>query len=643
MGLLVNIDNGGTFTDVCVHSEAQVVHAKSPTTPHDLTQCFVGALTRVSRELYGAEDLSRLVRDIDYIRYSTTSGTNAVVERKGTPVALLVEKGEEGSVYGLATALQGDSLWTSMVPIAPVGITIRPGAAIDSAELTAAVNDLLAKGAQRLVVALRSAEAEARVKEELLDRYPRHLLGAVPFLLSHELVSDDDHARRVFSALLNSYLHPGMEHFLYGAENVCKQHHLASPLLIYRNDGNSARVAKTTAIKTWGSGPRGGLEGALAYARLYGASPLIAMDIGGTTTDVAVVVDGQVKLNAYGNVEAGNTSFAMPELQSFGLGGSSVMRVQGGRIVIGPESVGSVPGPACFGRGGTHATLTDALLLSGVIDGDNYLGGELKLDAERAAAAIQANIAGPLNIALADATERAIRAFEAEVAAVLLKTLAAAGQRADQAVLLAFGGGGPMIAPGIAREAGLRRIIVPQMAAVFSAYGIGFSALAHQYQTSLTGVSAADIAAARDRMSARARHDMSGEGVDPAQCRYDFALWKDTASGVVQTALDAAALQALQPSADARLVLTASYALPSFQLTADRATRQTPAPVSGSAQVLYGGSDGQRTPVVSADALAPGHHLTGPALLRSSYLTCLVDRGWSLRVSDNHDLIIEEA
>jgi N-methylhydantoinase A/oxoprolinase/acetone carboxylase beta subunit len=642
MGLLVNIDNGGTFTDVCVHSDTQVVHAKSPTTPHDLTQCFVSALTRVSRDLYGAEDLSRLVRDIDYIRYSTTSGTNAVVERKGTPVALLVEKGEEGQVYGLAKTLQGDSLWNSMMPIPPAGITVHGGNRIDAAELTTVVNDLLAKGAQRLVVALRSAEAEAQVKDGLLDRYPRHLLGSVPFLLSHELVSDSDDARRVFSALLNSYLHPGMEHFLYGAENVCKQNHLASPLLIYRNDGSSARVAKTTAIKTWGSGPRGGLEGALAYARLYGVPTLLAMDIGGTTTDVAVVADGKVRLNAYGRVEAGTTSFAMPELQSFGLGGSSIMRVEGGRLKIGPESVGSVPGPACFGRGGTHATLTDALLLAGVLDGENYLGGELRLDRDRAAAAIQKSIAEPLKLSLADATERAIRAFEAEVAAVLVQALAAAGQSASGATLLAFGGGGPMIASGIARDAGMRRIIVPQMAAVFSAYGIGFSSLAHQYLKSLAGLSAADIAAACKGMLQRARHDMSGEGVDAAKCRYDYALWTDSAAGVTQAPLDDGALTALKASDDARLVLTASYELPAFQLSSDRATRSAKAPTAGSTQVLYGTSAGDATPVVDVAALKPGHYADGPALLRSSYLTCLVDRGWSIRVSDNHDLIIEE-
>lgn len=644
MGLLVNIDNGGTFTDVCVRADSRVVRAKSATTPHDLTQCFVASLARVSRELYGEEDLSRLVRDTDYIRYSTTSGTNAVVERKGTPSALLVEKGEEGDVYGLAKALQSDSLWNSMVPIPPAGLTVRAGGRIDEAELVEVVNDLLRKGAQRLVVALRSAEAEAQVKDLLLDRYPRHLLGAVPFLLSHELVRDGDHARRVFTALLNSYLDPGMEHFLYGAENVCKQNNLASPLLIYRNDGNSARVAKTTAIKTWGSGPRGGLEGALAYARLYRIPTLITMDIGGTTTDVAVVVNNKARLNAYGRVEAGTTSFAMPELQSFGLGGSSIIRVEDGVLKVGPESVGSVPGPVCFGRGGTDVTVTDALLLAGVIDGENYLGGELKLDHNRATAAIQKNIAEPMGVPLATATERVIRSFEAEAAAALLKALAVSGQKASDATLLAFGGGGPMIASGIAREAGIRRIIVPEMAAVFSAYGVGFSSLAHQYQAELSSsLSAADVLALRENMLERARYDMYGEGVDPTKCKYDFALWKDSADGVVQTQLDDAALKKLKGSDDARLVLVASYELPSFQLVDDSVTRATEAPVVGTTQVSCIAGAEDPVPVVDLAALQAGHRAKGPALLRSNYVTCLLNHGWFMRVSDNRDMIIEEA
>lgn len=643
MGVLVNIDNGGTFTDVCVRDGDRVVHAKSPTTPHDLTQCFVGVLTRVSRALYGEEDLARFVRDIDYIRYSTTSGTNAVVERKGTPVALLVEQGEETSVYGVAEALRGDGLWAAMVPIAPAGIAVDADGGIDDQALTRVVNDLLARGAQRLVVALRSEAAEARVKDILLDRYPRHLLGAVPFLLSHELVSDPDHGRRVLSALLNSYLHPGMEHFLYGAENVCKNHYLGRPLLIYRNDGNSARVAKTTAIKTWGSGPRGGLEGTLAYASLYKERTLVAMDIGGTTTDVAVVADGRVKMNAWGHIEAATTSFAMPELQSFGLGGSSVIRVDNGALSIGPESVGSVPGPACFGRGGTAATLTDALLLAGVIDGERYLGGELRLDRKRAETAISQHIAEPLQLSIEEATQRAIRAFEARVAAVLVRAIKDAGRDPAQATLLAFGGGGPMIASGIAREAGMRRIIVPHMAAVFSAFGIGFSNLAHEYQSPLTGKSAADIAATRTAMLERAQRDMAGEGVDPGACRYAFGLWTESEGSVVEQPLADSDLANLTAPAGSRLSLTASYELPVFNLAADGGQRSATPEASGRTRVSCGTGAGEGIPVYGTDRLSPGQGVDGPALLRSDYLTCLIDKGWSLRVSDNQDLILEES
>lgn len=627
MSVLVNIDNGGTFTDVCVRRGDAVFYAKSPTTPHDLTQCFVHALSRVARDIYGDEDLARLVREIDYLRYSTTSGTNAVVERKGTPAALLVEQGEETSVYGVTKRLGDDTLWASMVPVPPAGIAVAADGSMDERELIRVVNDLLSRGARRLVVALRSDAAERRVKTLLLDRYPRHLLGAVPFLLSYELVNDSDHCRRVLSALLNSYLHPGMEHFLYGAEKICKQHHLAHPLLIYRNDGNSARVAKTTAIKTWGSGPRGGLQGAIAYAELYGERTLLAMDIGGTTTDVAVILDGGVRLNAHGRIDSTTTSFAMPQLESFGYGGSSVVRVKAGRLMIGPDSVGAVPGPACFGRGGTEPTLTDALLLAGVIDADNYLGGELRLDAARAHNAIRQHVALPLGIAVKEAVERMVRGFEADVADLLTASLVAAGRKPAEATLLAYGGGGPMIACGIAAKAGMRRVIVPQMAAVFSAFGIGFSDLAHEYRIPAGG----DIDALQESMLQRARRDMAGEGVDATACSYAFSSWIVDDEAIEQRPFSPGDAV----GGDAYLHLKASFKLPAFHLATDSGTR------TSNPQPSQRGEGG--LPIYAVDAVAPGSSVSGPALLRSNYLTCLVDPGWSLRVTDNHDLIIQGA
>jgi len=319
MGLLVNIDNGGSFTDAIATDGDRVLHVKAPTTPHDLTQCFVAVLERLALACYGEPDLARLLGDTEHLRYSTTSGTNAVVEHKGSPVGVMVLAGEEETLYGSATSLSASTLWRAMVPQPVVGLDFS-GGGLDASRLMAGVNGLISHGVARIVVALPDPRQEALVKDEVLERYPRHLLGAIPVLFSCELIRDPDHGRRLFSAVVNSYLHPGMELFLYGAERVTRQHHLRRPLLIYRNDGDSARVAKTTAIKTYGSGPRGGMAGAEAYARWYRSPLLVAMDIGGTTTDISTVVDGVATQLGHGLVgdEEIPSSFPMGDIVSIG-------------------------------------------------------------------------------------------------------------------------------------------------------------------------------------------------------------------------------------------------------------------------------------------------------------------------------------
>lgn len=638
MGLLINIDNGGTFTDVCVADSTRIFHAKSTTTPHDLTQCFVDALRKVSCDVYGGEDLGQLIRDTDYLRYSTTSGTNAIVERKGSAVALLVEAGEEDTVYGAAAGANG-SLWKSMVPTRAVGIHVGADGSVADDEVTGIVNQMLADGAQRLAIVLRSATAEQQVKDILLERFPRHLLGAIPFLVSYEVVNDPDHARRAGTAVINSYLHPGMEHFLYGAENVCKLQRMRRPLLIFRNDGNSSRVAKTTAVKTWGSGPRGGLEGTLAYARLYGAPMMLGMDIGGTTTDVSVALDGQAALRAYGDVDNVPMSFPMPALHSFGLGGSSVIRVASGRIAIGPESVGSAPGPACFGRGGTNATLTDALLLAGVLDSTGYLGGTLTLDVARAEAAIDANVGKPLGLALSAAVNATVAAFEQQTGVHLKQALADAGRSATDATLLAFGGGGPMIACGIAEAAGIRRVIVPRLAAVFSAYGIGFSNVAHEYQAPISKTT--DLDALSAELLIRARRDMYGEGFDPNECTYETSLWEAKDGVAVERPLKNGKWTFDPGANDPRLTMRAIFTLPTFKLVPDT---QLPVrrPLAGKkAEVRLGDGKTQTVDILADASLTPGDQFTGPALVRGDYLTCLVKRGWTARITSNGDYLLE--
>lgn len=638
MGILVNVDNGGTFTDVCASDGARIVHAKTATTPHDLTQCFLEGLRKASARLYGEEDLARLLRDADHLRYSTTSGTNAVVERKGAPVALLVEAGEEDALYGLGATAASD-LWRAMVPVRPVGIDIGEAGTFGAEDFTVAINSLIATNASRIVVVLRSLEVERAVKAELLARYPRHLLGAIPFTLSHELAGDDDHGRRAVTAVINSYLHPGMEHFLYGAEKGCKTYGLASPLLIFRNDGDSARVAKTTAIKTWGSGPRGGLEGAVAYASLYGVPVLVGMDVGGTTTDISVVENGSISVLAHGRVDSASISFPIPEIRSIGLGGSSVVEVSEGRIRIGPRSVGAAPGPACFGRGGTSATLTDALLLAGILDPDRYLGGELHLDPARAAAALTAHVGEALSLSAEAAAMAVLRAFEAEAGRAVRAILDGLGREPGEAALLAFGGAGPVVATGIAAAAGIARVIVPQLSSVFSAFGIGFSGLAHEYSVPMPA-GAVEARAARDEMLARARQDMFGEGVPAERCNYE-TLSRLVENGVVRDI--AWSNGSAPPGAEGAvsLVVRGSHPLATFKLSPDQDSPAGKIRSDGSRRVLVGVGDAVDVPLHRQESFLAGASGSGPAVVAGDYLTCLVEQGWKFRVSSNGDLIME--
>lgn len=638
MGILVNVDNGGTFTDVCASDGARIVHAKTATTPHDLTQCFLEGLRKASARLYGEEDLARLLRDADHLRYSTTSGTNAVVERKGAPVALLVEAGEEDALYGLGATAASD-LWRAMVPVRPVGIDIGEAGTFSAEDFTVAINSLIATNASRIVVVLRSLEVERAVKAELLARYPRHLLGAIPFTLSHELAGDDDHGRRAVTAVINSYLHPGMEHFLYGAEKGCKTYGLASPLLIFRNDGDSARVAKTTAIKTWGSGPRGGLEGAVAYASLYGVPVLVGMDVGGTTTDISVVENGSISVLAHGRVDSASISFPIPEIRSIGLGGSSVVEVSEGRIRIGPRSVGAAPGPACFGRGGTSATLTDALLLAGILDPDRYLGGELHLDPARAAAALTAHVGEALSLSAEAAAMAVLRAFEAEAGRAVRAILDGLGREPGEAALLAFGGAGPVVATGIAAAAGIARVIVPQLSSVFSAFGIGFSGLAHEYSVPMPA-GAVEARAARDEMLARARQDMFGEGVPAERCNYE-TLSRLVENGVVRDI--AWSNGSAPPGAEGAvsLVVRGSHPLATFKLSPDQDSPAGKIRSDGTRRVLVGVGDAVDVPLHRQESFLAGASGSGPAVVAGDYLTCLVEQGWKFRVSSNGDLIME--
>jgi len=455
MNKLINIDNGGTLTDICVIDGDRIVHTKTITTPYDLSKCFIDGLKKASQELFGEENLVALLKDTAHIRYSTTQGTNALVEKKGQRLGLVTDRATDIQLFRRTP--KEDEMFAALVGDRFGHIDMDKDGGVNAAAIVEIVNRLTADGAQRIVVSFSGEdcdEREARFGHKLLRLFPRHLLGAVPILYASSLSSDSDMVRRTWTALNNAFLHPAMERFLYHAENLLRPYRMRKPLLIYRNDGFSGRVAKTTALRTYSSGPRGGMEGALAYAQHYGFKRLVSFDVGGTTTDIGLVENSGIKSLARGDIEGVACSFPLCDIVSIGVGGGSIFRVKEGRITVGPDSVGGAPGPACFGLGGQQATITDALLLMGLIDPATYFGGKMKLDAARATAVIEEKIAAPLGIDVPAAVHAMYKAWIDAIA----RGIEAFTEITADMVLMAFGGGGPMAALATAQALGLSKI-----------------------------------------------------------------------------------------------------------------------------------------------------------------------------------------
>jgi len=628
--MLVSIDNGGTLTDACVIYGTKVFHAKTLTTPHDLTKCFVEVLREASRKIYGEAKLATLLEEVDYIRYSTTQGTNAVVQRVGPRLGLIVAKSSD--VKNLIRNNDEQELFEAIVGDRIGSIDLDLDGEPFESSITQAVNDLISRGTNRIVVSLGGDNLvadEARTKRVTLLRYPRHLLGAVPILYSHQLSDDHDSARRTWSSLLNSFLHPAMERFLYNAENVLREHRTKNPLLIFGNDGTSSRVAKCIALKTWGSGPRGGMEGTKAIALHYGRKAVVAMDIGGTTTDIGLVENATIKERRWGLLESIGISFPLSDVESFGAGGSSVFRVEKGQIAIGPESVGSTPGPACFGRGGRQATITDAYLLLGVLDADSYFGGNLKLDAARAQAAIEENVAKPLGVSLEEALKKMESAYESRIAGAIKPHL----KDAAGTTLLAFGGAGPISAGGVAEQLGIKEIIVPRLAAVFSAFGIGFSDIAHVYDGALAEVSSKGLGNTLNTLMTRVRRDMFAEGFDISECSVESAI-NYTRKGVeashrlTDTSLPSGIAAADHPRAEVR----ATKRIPHFSMKSLDGKEHSAAKPGGKRGALQ---------LYRLEDMQSGDYGVGPAIIEEEYFTCQVPKDWQFAINNNHDIVLQ--
>ena len=392
------------------------------------------------------------------------------------------------------------------------------------------------------------------------------------------------------------------------------------------------------------------------------------MDIGGTSTDCAFVVDGVPELTGAGKIEDMEISFPLRTIHTLGAGGGTIAKVKGGRFELGPESSGAAPGPACFGFGGEDPTVTDACVVVGYFSTSGVLAGKVTIDGERAVAAIKHSVADPLRISVDEAASIIRDSIEEKVASQLREQLERKGKSPQEYTLAAFGGAGPAFACGIAERLGVRKVIVPSLCSVFSAFGVSTSNVVHSYVETVESISEHRIARVRDlanSMRRRAQIDMKGEGFsqDDVSLSWDVSLIKASET-VFQTCLEDIEewlrLGERLPDDEAddvkvKVVLRAKGELPqvSFSDTLDAPALVVP---RGHREVVWGGGRKVMTPIYHAEdvlgrpvgIVGPSDkieavdktEISGPAVIEAVDTTIVVPYQWKLKTDVHRQFIL---
>src|SRR5215470_13322021 len=483
--VIVGVDVGGTFTDLFWLDAAsgRFRTAKVPSRRGDEAVGFVNGLAALG----GPAAIGSIV-------HGTTVGTNTLLERRGPKIGVIATRGFRDTLEmrrrdrRRTWGLTGD-----FVPLADRDMrlevderTLADGTIrrpLDPAEVGTAARQLLASGAQAVAVTFINAyanpENERRALAELRALWPNAFVTA-----SHEVLSEIREFERSSTAAINAYLQPVVAAYLGKLEGALAEQTFPGQLHIVQSNGGimSSATARRLPVRTALSGPAAGVVAGAALARAAGFDNLITCDLGGTSFDVSVIAGGKVAVAAQTTVDFGLViRTPMIEITTLGAGGGSIASVdRGGLLQVGPESAGSVPGPACYGAGNTRPTLTDAQVVLGRINAARPLGGELKsLDVEAAKRAIASEVGKPLHLSTDDGAAAIVRVAEARMAGAIRLVSIERGHDPAKFVAMPFGGGGALHVSALIRQIGLKCAVVPRFPGITSALGCVLADLRH--------------------------------------------------------------------------------------------------------------------------------------------------------------------
>ena len=673
----IGIDIGGTFTDIVCRIAGQPMRAlKIATTRGDPSQAVLNAVTHLSN------DLGIAPASIARFLHGTTIATNVVLERKGAKIGLITSVGFK-DILEIGYQLRQDLHRVILEPVSPV--FLAPGAQrkeaieqisaqgeviipLDEASVRRAATELIADGVQAIAVSylfsfLHPAH-EQRTRELIETDHP----GIAVSLSSEVDPAFREYERTVVTAF-DAYMKPVVRRYLERLEDGLAAANVTAPLQMMQSRGGLAgtSVARQRPVRLFLSGPAAGVIGGAIVGRSSGCRDVITIDAGGTSSDIALVEGGEPVIRSQGSIAGFPVRVPMVDVNAIGAGGGSIAWLDGaGGLRVGPHSAGSEPGPACYGRGGGEATVTDASVVLGWLDPAYFAGGSVSLDPSLARAAIERRIAIPLGLSVEDAALGIHRVVNAQMVEGIRLVSVRRGLDPRRFTLVALGGAGPIHATALAAELGIDSVLIPRHPGVLSAAGLLAAPIEHEVATAfprpLAGLAFADARRVLDELDRQCARLMADESIGdmPASIRYSADVWYIGQSYHLEVPL----------AVDAPDPLATLYR--DFLVLHDRiyghATEQPAAIVNLRSVHRAGGSDhldegiyrpldsDPRKPprairVVGARALVQaeiyhrpampaGLTFAGPAIVEQDDTTTLVEPGWRGTVLENGNLLL---
>jgi N-methylhydantoinase A/acetophenone carboxylase len=504
----IDVDIGGTFTDCLVYREGKPYTVKVPTTGYRLAIGFMKALREAAALIEVSTE--ELLEETEIIRYSTTIAVNTLIQRKGPRLGLITTEGaEDTTIIALAsqwldglTFRERREVYKAIKPepiierdmiigvkerINCFGKVVRP---LDEDNFREKLSALVNRGARGFVVCLLWSQAnpahERLIKEIIEEEYRDCYLGSMPVILSTEVLPKRNEYQRSMGTILSAYLHGSMVEELSGMGDELRDLGYNRPLMMVHNSGGMAKVFRTFALQTYNGGPVAGLMGSSYLASLLGYDSVVTTDMGGTSFDLGLLLEGSPRFYAFQPVvERFMVDFTMLEIKCIGAGGGSIAWLNPAikdRLEVGPQGAGSMPGPAAYDMGGREPTVTDADLVLGYINGDYYHGGRLRLNRDRSIETIRDRIAKPLGMEVEEAALAIKKVVDGKMGSAVFTETVLRGFQPSEFVLFAFGGAGPTHCCGYTSTAGVPKIIIPPLSPVFCAFGSGNMDIVHIYE-----------------------------------------------------------------------------------------------------------------------------------------------------------------